>query len=186
MTDFREVLSQKNPWTGWTGLLASPQICHACSSSGHPGSSPLRDSFWPPSVPVLPPPGFYIHICFSCSPGPASRWTLVIGRVLDIALLILLGHICASVSQGRHTSAQQKEKVTIRVIGAHSGVILFQNNFPFSGKCSRPDIDDAGMWWRGPLFLMGNWGTWYSPLFLTINLFLVLVETICDLQFGFF
>lgn len=90
MTDLREVLSQKNLWTGWIGLLASLQICHACSSSCHPGSSPLQDSFWPPSVLILPLPlpQLLSRPCFMTNTG-------VVGKSIRCGIADTLGtHLC--------------------------------------------------------------------------------------------
>lgn len=123
--------ARKSHWVAWSPGV--PQKCRACYSSCHPGSSPLQHSFWPPSFPILPHAVFCMHICLNCSSDPASGWRhWLLGKVLDMSLQILLIHICASVNQERHTSAQQKEKVTIWLIRAHSGFFLFQNNFPFS------------------------------------------------------
>ena len=83
--------------------------------------------------------------------------TLVVGKAISHVIVGTAGTRCAGVSQGRHTSAQKKEKVT---------------------AMGRECVGSARV-------SDGQLGTRRSSFFPAINLFLVLVETTNDPQSDF-
>jgi len=99
---------------------------------------PLNWVDWSPCIPadmpclffllsswLIPTPRFCLATFSSYLASPSASVALLallhdehglLARILNMALPTVLGHICASVSQGRHISAQQKEKVTDHMI----------------------------------------------------------------------